>query len=180
MTIRIDRKRVLFSIVTAFFLLLICTKCSPLYPFNDWVDVHCYLTIGRGIKHGLVPYRDLYEQKGPFLYFIVALATYVSERSFVPLFVIECLAFSMFIYQTIKIVFLWTENRIVYVAAPLIYMTIAASKAFDYGFSTEELCLPFLAWTLQIVLSGMREDKVLTRIDCFTIGICGAITFWTK
>ena len=129
MTIRIDRKRVLFSIVTAFFLLLICTKCSPLYPFNDWVDVHCYLTIGRGIKHGLVPYRDLYEQKGPFLYFIVALATFVSERSFVPLFVIECLAFSMFIYQTIKIVFLWTENRIVYVAAPLIYMTIAASSA---------------------------------------------------
>ena len=90
---RIDRKLLVFSIATAFFLLLICTKCSPLYPFNDWVDVHCFLTIGRGIKHGLVPYRDLYEQKGPLLYFIVALATYISETSFAPLFVTEILGF---------------------------------------------------------------------------------------
>lgn len=180
MRIRIDRKLVLFSIVTAFFLLLICTKNSPLYPFNDWVDVHCFLTIGRGIKHGLVPYRDLYEQKGPFLYFIVALATYASEKSFIPLFVIEVLAFSLFIYQTMKIVYMWTECKVVYVAAPLVYMTIVASRAFDYGFSAEELCLPFLAWSLRIVLSRMREDKLLKAADYFTIGTCAAVAFWTK
>ena len=177
---RIDRKLLVFSIATAFFLLLICTKCSPLYPFNDWVDVHCFLTIGRGIKHGLVPYRDLYEQKGPLLYVIVALATYISETSFAPLFVTEILAFSMFIYQSMKTVFLWTENKIVYVTAPFVYMTIIASRAFDYGFSAEELCMPFLAWTLQIILMRMRNKSVLRKSDYLTIGSCAAVSFWTK
>ena len=45
--------------------LLICSKNSPLYPMNDWVDVNCFFTVGRGITHGLVSYRDLYDQKGP-------------------------------------------------------------------------------------------------------------------
>ena len=177
---KIDKKLLGFSFITAFFLLLICSKCSPLYPFNDWVDVHCFLTIGRGIKHGMVPYRDLYEQKGPLLYFVVALATMVSEISFIPLFAIEVAAFTAFIYHSMKIVFLWTESKAVYVAAPFVYMAILISTSFSYGFSAEELCLPFLAWTLRIILTRMRANEVLSKKDYFIIGICAAVPFWTK
>lgn len=48
-------------------ILLICSKNSPLYLMNDWVDVNCFFTVGRGMRHGLTPYLDLYEQKGPLL-----------------------------------------------------------------------------------------------------------------
>ena len=54
----------LFAALAAVLSLTVCTKSSFLYPLNDWVDVHCYFTVGRGILHGMVPYRDLYEQKG--------------------------------------------------------------------------------------------------------------------
>ena len=177
---RIDTKLLLYSFAVAFCLLFICSKCSPLYPFNDWVDVHCFLTVGRGIKHGMVPYRDLYEQKGPLLYFVVAIATFISETSFVPLFLIEVLAVTVFIYKSLQIVFLWTEGKVVYAAAPFVFLFIFASPAFAYGFSAEELCLPFLAWPLQIVLKRMRHDKVLTINDYFIIGICAAVPLWTK
>ena len=53
--------RFLFACLAAFSLLAVCSKSSFLYPMNDWVDVNCFFTVGRGILRGLVPYRDLYE-----------------------------------------------------------------------------------------------------------------------
>ena len=54
-------------------ILLVCSKNSPLYPMNDWVDVNCFFTVGRGMVHGLTPYLDLVDQKGPLLYALFAL-----------------------------------------------------------------------------------------------------------
>ena len=59
--------RVTVPCLAAFVMILLCSKSSPLYPMNDWVDVNCFFTVGRGMLHGLVPYRDLYEQKGDLL-----------------------------------------------------------------------------------------------------------------
>lgn len=58
--------RLLFSLLAAGAALAVCSKSSFLYPLNDWVDVNCFFTVGRGMLHGLVPYRDLYEQKGTY------------------------------------------------------------------------------------------------------------------
>ena len=51
--------RFLFAGQAAFSVLAVCSKSSFLYPMNDWVDVNCYFTVGRGILRGLVPYRDV-------------------------------------------------------------------------------------------------------------------------
>ena len=86
-----------FSLLVAFAVLTVCSKNSFLYPMNDWVDVNCFFTVGRGITHGLVPYRDLYDQKGPLLYFVYALAALVSEHGFLGVFVIETLLYAALI-----------------------------------------------------------------------------------
>ena len=87
-----------FALLASFAVLTVCSKNSFLYPMNDWVDVNCFFTVGRGITHGLVPYRDLYDQKGPLLYFVYALAALISEHGFFGVFVIEALLFSLFLY----------------------------------------------------------------------------------
>ena len=63
-----SRKNVLqalYCLLLSFGVLTVCSKNSFLYPLNDWVDVNCFFTVGRGVRHGLVPYLDLYDQKGP-------------------------------------------------------------------------------------------------------------------
>ena len=79
---------ILFIFIIAFVTLLICTKSSPLYPLNDWVDANTYLTIGRGMLQGKVPYRDLYEQKGPLLYMLHAGAACISDDSFFGVYIL--------------------------------------------------------------------------------------------
>ena len=54
---------IFFCFITSFLILLICSKSSPLYPFNDWVDANAFFTMGKGLFNGKVLYKDLFEQK---------------------------------------------------------------------------------------------------------------------
>ena len=67
--------------VSAVFVAL-ASKCSFLYPFNDWVDANIFFTMGKGMMNGRVLYRDLYDHKGPLLYFIHGIAYLISNKSF--------------------------------------------------------------------------------------------------
>jgi len=78
----LSRTELIILIVSAVVTITVVSTCSPLFPFNPWDDANCFFTLGRGIIHGKVPYRDLYEQKGPLLYFLYALAALISEKSF--------------------------------------------------------------------------------------------------
>ena len=47
--------------------LVFASTASPLYATNFWTDTNIYFTIGRGMLKGLMPYRDLFDHKGPLL-----------------------------------------------------------------------------------------------------------------
>ena len=76
--------------------LAICSKSSFLYPLNDWVDSNCFFTVGKAIANGEVLYKDIYEQKGPLVYFIHALAYLLSSDSFTGVYIIEVVSFGLF------------------------------------------------------------------------------------
>ena len=148
---------------------------------NDWVDVNCFFTVGRGILHGLVPYRDLYEQKGPLIYFLFALAGQISESSFLGVWLLEGLCFSWFLYLGGRITELLSGRKNAFwVSAALLGILIPVTPAFSHGSSAEEFFLPVLALGLLIVLKAMREKRPLTNREGFTLGLCTAAALWTK
>jgi hypothetical protein len=77
----------IYIVMLSFLLMMICTRSSFLYPMNNWDDVNSYFTMGKGMMNGLVIYRDLYEQKGPYLYFLYGLAYLISHRTFAGVFI---------------------------------------------------------------------------------------------
>ena len=76
---------------------------SPFYPINEWSDPNCFLTVGRAMLDGKVMYRDIYEQKGPYVYFLHALAALISDTSFIGVWLMEVvtLFFSMWLISKI-------------------------------------------------------------------------------
>ena len=82
----LDLKYITFIVclIISFCVLTVCSKNSPIYEFNDWVDGNAFFTMGKGIANGL-PYKDLFEQKGPLLYLIYALGYLISNDSFLAL-----------------------------------------------------------------------------------------------
>ncbi|MEA5049591.1 MAG: hypothetical protein VB034_13440 [Eubacteriales bacterium] len=135
----------LYLLLSAAFL-LICTKSSPFYPLNDWVDANIYFTIGKGMMHGYVPYLDLYDQKGPVAFLLYGLASLVSGTSFFGVYLLETLAFAGMLYASFKTLSLFT-NRAIW-ALPVIAACVLGSMSFSHGGSFEELMMPLFAWSL--------------------------------
>ncbi|NLT10530.1 MAG: hypothetical protein GXY08_13690, partial [Ruminococcus sp.] len=168
-----------FIFLTAVCTMLICTKSSPLYPMNDWLDANCYKTVGNAMLNGKLPYRDLFEHKGPLIYILHALSAYISFDSFLGMFFIEtaaCFFFLLLACLTVRRIsgkcHLWT--------VPLTALAVYSSGAFCHGDSAEELCLPLILWGLYCGLGLVTEKRSLARREAFIIGFSAGLVLMTK
>ena len=171
-----------WSLISAAAVLLICSKSSPLYPMNDWVDVNCFFTVGRGIVRGKMPYLDLYEQKGPLLYLFFALAALLSGDSFLGVFLLETVSFGLFLYESVRIAGIWVKQRqgLLFLLPPLLALGIGISPAFSHGTSAEELFLPVMALFLRVALTTLEADRPLSRGEAFLCGVLAGLALWVK
>ena len=179
---KLSPKELILLIAFATVTITFVSTCSPLYPYNPWDDTNCFFTVGRGIIHGLVPYRDLYEQKGPLLYFIYAAAALITEKSFVGAWLIECISASIFSVFTWKTVKLFTEPSAICLALmPLLLGVVYTSGMFHFGGNSEELCFPFLTLALYFGLRAITDSDGLPKnIEALICGVITAGLFWIK
>lgn len=159
----------------------LASKSSPLYPLNDWVDVNCFFTMGRSLLDGLVPYRDLYEQKGPVLYFVFAIIALFSRHSYVGVYVVEVITYGLFLYFSGKIINLYLGNsRWSYSLVALIGALIPMSWSFTHGGSVEQHCLFMVCYGLYTVLAAIREKRGLTCREAVVNGVWAGMMLWIK
>ncbi len=174
-------KLLLWSFSLALVVLGICSKSSPLYPMNDWVDVHCFFTMGKSMLNGQVLYRDLYEQKGPVLYFLFALVSVLSDTSFLGVFLMEVASYTLFLYFGGRLIQLYCGDHFIsYLAMAVLAIVPAVSPAFAHGGSVEQLCLGFMAYGLYCVLRCFREQQALSFSAGLVNGIFAGMVFWIK
>lgn len=166
----------LLSSITA---ITLFSKSSFLYPINDWVDANDYHTIGKSILYGYVPYRDLFDHKGPILYFLHAFNGFVSFRSFVGIYILEiisCFLFLKFSYNSISLF----SNRNAIAIMPVVAFVIYSAWCFEQGDSAEEFCLPALAYGLWVGLKCTKNASLLSKKDGIFVGLCIGWIFWIK
>lgn len=174
-----NKKIIAFAFIVSLLTILICSCNSPLYPFNIWVDENAFMTVGKSWLHGLVPYRDIFEQKGPFLYFIFLIANLISQKTFIGVFILEVFSFTISLFWTFKIIQLYTKKKHSYYILPLFAAVICYSPFFSYGGSAEEFCLPFFIYGLYTLLKLLKE-KTLTKNEYFINGLCASFVFLIK
>ena len=179
---KLTKKELAILIVSAAVTITVVSACSPLYPFNPWNDANCFFTLGRGIKHGLVPYRDLYEQKGPLLYFIYALAALISEKSFIGAWIVESVIASLFAVFSWKTAKLFTEPSKYSIAVmPLFLGLTYTTRIFNFGGNAEELCFPLLTIVLYFGLKAIVNGSALpSKKEALICGLVTGALFWIK
>lgn len=153
-----DKLAVGFCFLVAFVILLICSRSSFLYPCNDWNDANSYFTMGKAMMNGQVIYRDLYDQKGPYLYLVYGIAYLFSGTSFVGVFVLEILAVGLFLYASYKIICLYCKEDAGFLLLPVLAAVTLSSKSFYWGGSAEEFCLPLLSFSLFYSIRYFKEQ----------------------
>ena len=158
----------------------ICSKSSFLYPLNDWVDANCFFTVGKSMMNGVVPYRDLLEQKGPFLYFIHGLAWLISNDTFIGVYLFEVLAAAFFLYYPHRSNRLIVKSSWTVYLIPLYAAAIYTCDGFRHGDSVEELMLPFLAYAMWLGMDAICNKREITCREYFVIGLTSGLIFWSK
>lgn len=169
----------LFCFVLSFIILALNSKSSFLYPFNDWMDANAFFTVGKGIFKGVVPYRDIFEQKGLILYFLYAFASLISFKSFIGVFIFEVIFFTIALYYLSKIVNLFLDKKYNLVILPIIGTVICVSRAFVHGGSCEEFCFSIFAASLYYYIYHFKVERLSFK-QLFGNGILAGILFMTK
>lgn len=172
-------KYILPLFIISLIFLTIGSKNSPLYLINDWYDAQAFMTMGKGILNGLIPYKDLFEQKGPILYFIYALANLVSTKSFIGVFIIEVISFTTFLVFIRKTINLFFNDKYSIPTLMILSFLILMLKPFGHGGSAEELCLPIFAYSIYSMLKYLKTDR-LTNKEIFINGLMAGIILWIK
>lgn len=141
------------------FVTLLSNSTSPLFGWYDNQDSYVYQTIGKYWLQGLIPYRDLWDQKGPVIYLINA-AGYGLTGTKTGVFLIQ-LAFML---ATVFLMFRF--YRIVlkpaYACLGVCFSLFCLYNLFAEGNHVEEYLLPFLvlAYYLQYLwIDRYSSDK---------------------
>ena len=133
-----------FFLAFAFAILYICTASSPRYATNPWNDSNAFLTVGKAMANGMTVYKDIFEQKGPLLYLIHAIAYFISNTSFTGVYVMQSLTLCVTAFAAFKIASLYVGTGWSVASAVLTCFVMVNSACYYYGDSAEEFCLPFL------------------------------------
>ena len=172
-------KYLIFSFLLAFTTLLITSKNSFIYVFNDWVDANAFFSVGKGIFNGLVPYKDLFEQKGPLLYLIYGIGYLISNKTFHGVFILEVISLTIFLYYIHKVFSLYFDKKYSLVLLPALTMMMSISIFFFHGGSCEEFCLSFIGISLYYYIRHFKE-KELTNKEIFINGLLAGLVLITK
>lgn len=152
-------RRGAFCLLAAALLVLFCSQCSPLYPLNVWGDANCLLTVGRVMREGGVLYRDIYEQKGPTLYLIHALAAGLSDSGFGGVCVMEVFSLAAALYSACLLLRRHLSEPFSLAGAVMLGACMLVSPAFSRGDSAEEFCLPLLLGAMALALDAYDRDR---------------------
>lgn len=124
---------------------------SDAYPNGDSA---VFLTIGRGILEGKVPYVDLFDHKGPALFFVEAFTQWL-HRGMFTVWLLEVLCLFL------TLVLLYRTARLLVDAAPafltVFFYVLFMLRLFEGGNLTESYTNPFSMLALYLLV------KVLTQ-----------------
>ena len=163
---------------------LIRLRTSPLYPTHNDVnsDVFVYQLVGNSWRHSQLPYRDVYDVKGPFLYLLFGLSARLRPWSMgPPLVLLTLLAFASvwlaYAIARLSVRRRWLAAVSAVVSCVLIYLSVAQVSS---SFTREEVAVPgvlLLLWLVSRELGGRgRVPDGWWLLDGVVVGAL----FWTK
>ncbi len=175
---------VFFIFLSLFYVLSFSFSTSLFYPqyaFFHGNDSSQFLTIGKAWLFGKIPYRDMFDHKGPFIFLVNMLGfalTNGKSHFGVALFQIIFMFFTLSaLYSISQLVQKGTKFGIITVCLSLILMR----NNYSSGNTVEEYCIPFLCWSAFFLLKYLYRQESIHHYRCsFFYGITLGICFLTR
>lgn len=151
----------LFIPISAIFLLLFSTTTSPLF-ISEGLDSAVFKSMGQAIADGKVIYRDIFDNKGPILYFINAIPFFFGKGGFcrLLLFILQVIGLSSSMYFMFRMARLFAGGLWSFIS--LLVTCLLYIVFFEGGNLCEEWMLYGLAPALYMATKwyiDLQKDK---------------------
>lgn len=178
--------RVLPVFLAVSFVVNLLSNCySPIFKLVSCLDAACFYMEGKAWAHGLVPYVDFIDVKGPLLFWIHRVGYTLAPQSTTGIFLIHVVATAVTLiagYMTARL-FISSCCRAA-VAALLSLPFLFIPSLYICGGQAEELMLPFLAWLVYFLCrfecSPFGRKPAMVAMLGLCLGIGGCATFLIK
>ena len=180
--------------------LFLFSSVSPLHSimnmqYNEWL----YYLIGKGMVNGLVPYVDLIDHKGPYLFYFFAIANLIQYHH-IGLYLVATFFYSLITIFSYKISYLIISNsdkaisnsinKMISIFTAFTVFILSSSYFMSFGtISAEVFTLPFTLMSYYLFLSFLYNeslnkkqiDSLLDELRYMSVyGICAGISFFIK
>lgn len=148
----------LYLFLYCFLFLFFTSFLSPLFDYNTWCDVNVYNAIGLAIVDGKTLYVDVFDHKGPLLYFLYTTNSHFNFSHFFGVFLFEIFVFTLYLIYIYKLL------RI-FISSPSLCFFIAVLFPFLYLFyslyegSPEDFILSFQAIFLFYFVRYLKSEQ---------------------
>lgn len=138
----------------------VCTGSSPLLDYMD-PDSQNFWLIGRSMAAGQIAYVDIFDHKGPYIFFINALGALISSNSTIGLFILEIIANSVSIVMAFKLSNIILNDDKKSILSAMAYIGISFNY-FTYvtGNLTETWTMCFQLITLYCIVKYYYSENI--------------------
>ncbi|MBM6699633.1 hypothetical protein H7U32_04750 [Bifidobacterium pullorum subsp. saeculare] len=168
-------------------MLLLIDSMSPLHPQGMQPgDQSIFQLIGWSWSEGLVPYRDIFDQKGPFIFFVNLLGWLLTGDAHGIFYIELPFAIATVILLWKIVCELFTNNqsllRILTFAASLLWALFLSGTTWNM---TENYCLPFLAASIWLIIRTINRTQAGQPIriplwEAIIHGLAFSVCFLTR
>lgn len=168
--LRVKTRPILLFVISWVFVAVISCWNSILTPFYC-ADSCVFSVMADGWMHGLVPYKDMFDHKGPFVYLVYSAANLDNNGRFF-LTLVQALFMTANACLIYRIGRLFVSPAASWICVLASYVLVAACG--DSSFTTEEISLPFSLLPLYLSLSqGLKTDWKASRLPAYIPLVCG-------
>ena len=157
------------AVATCLVMLLWSAYDSPLFPLYTSGDSSIFMLIGKGITEGKIPYRDLFDHKGPFLFWVEAAGWALGGRT--GIWAMETIGAVLSVFMIMKISDQLGSNPLI----PVIGTAAVYLSYFGRGNLCENYSVPLVYACLYLIVKYYQSDqRKHPPVYSFVYGVCFA------
>lgn len=164
-------------------LVFLCSPYSPIYQYCSKEDEICYKIMAKGLLNGKMPYRDLFDHKGPLTYFVYALGYIFSQNTDVGvMLVLAVINVATYItaYKALRL-FYGEGKSLLTVSSFLVITGFSAANILSTMSKPENILLLPIMLSAYILLRKYRDAQIskeylFSTKEIYIIGLlCGCV-----
>ncbi|MDO4432937.1 MAG: hypothetical protein Q4B80_06425 [Aerococcaceae bacterium] len=137
-------------------------------------DSSMFIYFGKAMRAGKLPYRDIFDHKGPMIFVLNYLGTFLPGRV-TGVYWIELLCLVAGFWGVYCMVRLWLNRPLSLVTVTIYGITLA--RFLENGNLTEAYALPLWIWTLYVFVRVYVKDVAIRFGEAVAIGVCVMFVF---